>query len=226
MRAGRPSPSPSTRTASAPDRAARCPASISAGWCATAADARADRQGRRPCDGGGHHRRARRSSARCAPSSRSAPRPKSSGCRTRRCLDDRRRARRPKARRWRCSTRWRRPGHSAPGMPRRCFVLPRHRLVDARPVGSGHIRADLRSASGGRIQAIAFRAADTALGDFLFKQPRRDGSRRRLAVGQLLERQPHGGIPHHRRGAGLIRFRPRSTVCSRFRSPIWALVVS
>ncbi|TPI34689.1 single-stranded-DNA-specific exonuclease RecJ [Mesorhizobium sp. B3-2-1] len=55
-------------------------------------------------------------------------------------------------------------GHVAP-----VFVLPRHRLVDIRPVGTNHIRADLQSESGGRIQAIAFRAVDTVLGEFLFK---------------------------------------------------------
>ncbi|MDH4993187.1 single-stranded-DNA-specific exonuclease RecJ [Aquamicrobium lusatiense] len=55
-------------------------------------------------------------------------------------------------------------GHVAP-----VFALPRHRLVDARPAGVNHIRAELRSDSGGRIQGIAFRAADTALGDFLFR---------------------------------------------------------
>jgi single-stranded-DNA-specific exonuclease len=54
-------------------------------------------------------------------------------------------------------------GHVAP-----VFVLPRHRLEDARLVGSNHIRADLRSDGGARIQAMAFRAADTMLGDFLF----------------------------------------------------------
>lgn len=55
-------------------------------------------------------------------------------------------------------------GHVSP-----VFVLPRHRLVDARLVGTSHVRADLRSDGGGRIQAIAFRAADSVLGDFLFK---------------------------------------------------------
>ncbi|MCF6111291.1 single-stranded-DNA-specific exonuclease RecJ [Mesorhizobium muleiense] len=55
-------------------------------------------------------------------------------------------------------------GHVAP-----VFALPRHRLADARPVGTNHIRAELQSESGGRIQAIAFRAVDTALGEFLFK---------------------------------------------------------
>lgn len=47
------------------------------------------------------------------------------------------------------------------------FVLPRHRLEDARLVGTNHIRVDLRSDGGGRIKAMAFRAAETALGDFL-----------------------------------------------------------
>ncbi len=55
-------------------------------------------------------------------------------------------------------------GHVAP-----VFALPRHRLADARPVGTNHIRVELQSESGGRIQAIAFRAVDTALGEFLFK---------------------------------------------------------
>lgn len=53
-------------------------------------------------------------------------------------------------------------GHIAP-----IFVLPRHQLLDARPVGASHIRVGLRSQTGGRIQAIAFRAAETPLGDFL-----------------------------------------------------------
>ncbi|MGX9147911.1 single-stranded-DNA-specific exonuclease RecJ [Mesorhizobium sp. 128a] len=55
-------------------------------------------------------------------------------------------------------------GHVAP-----VFALPRHRLADVRAVGTNHIRADLQSESGGRIQAIAFRSVDTALGEFLFK---------------------------------------------------------
>jgi len=54
-------------------------------------------------------------------------------------------------------------GHPAP-----MLALPRHRLVDAKLVGNGHIRADLRSLSGSRLQAIAFRAAETDLGNFLF----------------------------------------------------------
>ncbi|WP_378951991.1 single-stranded-DNA-specific exonuclease RecJ [Mesorhizobium sp. ANAO-SY3R2] len=55
-------------------------------------------------------------------------------------------------------------GHVAP-----VFVLPRHRIADVRVIGTGHIRIELRSESGGRIQGISFRAAETPLGDFLFK---------------------------------------------------------
>ncbi len=55
-------------------------------------------------------------------------------------------------------------GHVAP-----VFVLPRHRLVDARLAGTNHLRCDLRSDAGGRIQAMAFRSVDTPLGDFLVK---------------------------------------------------------
>ena len=55
------------------------------------------------------------------------------------------------------------------GYPQPVLVMPHHQLVDVRAVGAGHVRADLRSAVGGRIQAIAFRAAESPLGDFLFK---------------------------------------------------------
>lgn len=59
-------------------------------------------------------------------------------------------------------------GHVAP-----VFVLPRHRIADARVIGTGHIRIELRSESGGRLQGISFRAAETPLGDFLFKNRER-----------------------------------------------------
>jgi single-stranded-DNA-specific exonuclease len=55
-------------------------------------------------------------------------------------------------------------GHAAP-----VLALPRHRLTDIRFVGNGHMRADLQSASGGRMQAMAFRAENSALGDFLVR---------------------------------------------------------
>ena len=54
------------------------------------------------------------------------------------------------------------------GHPTPVLALPRHRLADARIVGNGHIRVDLRSQTGARMEAIAFRAAETDLGNFLF----------------------------------------------------------
>lgn len=54
-------------------------------------------------------------------------------------------------------------GHAQP-----VFSLPRHRLVDVLPVGSNHLRLSLQSPSGGRMQAMAFRAVGSELGDFFF----------------------------------------------------------
>jgi single-stranded-DNA-specific exonuclease len=62
-----------------------------------------------------------------------------------------------------------RAGPYGAGHPAPVLVLPRHRLADARLIGTNHIRADLKSESGGRIQAIAFRADGTDLGQFLIK---------------------------------------------------------
>lgn len=55
-------------------------------------------------------------------------------------------------------------GHVSP-----IFVAPRHQIADARLVGANHIRVDLRSEMGGRVQAMAFRAAESDLGNFLIK---------------------------------------------------------
>ena len=49
------------------------------------------------------------------------------------------------------------------------LVLPHHRLLDAREVGSNHVRVTLAGADGSRINAMAFRAVASPLGDFLFK---------------------------------------------------------
>ena len=53
-------------------------------------------------------------------------------------------------------------GHPAP-----MLALPRHRIADVRTVGAGHVRVELVSDAGGRLSAIAFRAADSDLGRFL-----------------------------------------------------------
>ena len=56
------------------------------------------------------------------------------------------------------------------GHPLPMLALPRHTIADARQVGTNHIRVDLRSQTGARLQAMAFRAVDTDLGHFLFAQ--------------------------------------------------------
>lgn len=53
-------------------------------------------------------------------------------------------------------------GHAQP-----VFAVPSHRLRDARPVGTTHVKITLEAADGTRLEGIAFRAAETALGDFL-----------------------------------------------------------
>ena len=53
-------------------------------------------------------------------------------------------------------------GHTQP-----VFAVPSHRLRDARPVGTTHVKITLEAADGTRLEGIAFRAAETALGDFL-----------------------------------------------------------
>ncbi len=61
-----------------------------------------------------------------------------------------------------------RAGPFGPGHPQPMLALPRHRIADVRTVGNGgHLRVELRSEAGGRIAAIAFRAAETDLGAFL-----------------------------------------------------------
>jgi single-stranded-DNA-specific exonuclease len=63
-----------------------------------------------------------------------------------------------------------RAGPFGSGHPQPVLVLPHHRLVDARTVGTSHVKATLEGADGKRINAIAFRAVGSALGDFLFKE--------------------------------------------------------
>ncbi len=53
------------------------------------------------------------------------------------------------------------------GHPQPVFALPAHRVKDVRPVGAAHIKVTLESADGTRLDAIAFRAADTSLGNLL-----------------------------------------------------------
>ena len=53
------------------------------------------------------------------------------------------------------------------GHPQPIFALPAHRVKDSRPVGVNHIRVTVEGQDGSRLEAIAFRAQETALGDLL-----------------------------------------------------------
>ena len=53
------------------------------------------------------------------------------------------------------------------GHPQPVLAMPRHTIADARVVGENHLRVDLRSQSGARLQAMAFRTIGTDLGNFL-----------------------------------------------------------
>jgi single-stranded-DNA-specific exonuclease len=56
------------------------------------------------------------------------------------------------------------------GHPQPIFALPAHRIRDVRPVGVNHLRIALEGPDGGRIDAMAFRAAEADLGAFLMKE--------------------------------------------------------
>lgn len=60
-----------------------------------------------------------------------------------------------------------RAGPFGPSNPEPVFALPSHRVDYAEEVGQSHVRARLKSADGATLQAIAFRAVATPLGDAL-----------------------------------------------------------
>ncbi|WP_205926297.1 MULTISPECIES: single-stranded-DNA-specific exonuclease RecJ [unclassified Rhizobium] len=53
------------------------------------------------------------------------------------------------------------------GHPQPVFALPSHRLRDSRLVGQSHIKITLEAQDGARVDGIAFRAAETPLGELL-----------------------------------------------------------
>jgi single-stranded-DNA-specific exonuclease len=53
-------------------------------------------------------------------------------------------------------------GHSQP-----IFAIPAHRVRDSRLVGQSHVKVTLEAQDGGRLEGIAFRSAQTPLGDLL-----------------------------------------------------------
>ena len=62
-----------------------------------------------------------------------------------------------------------RAGPFGQGAPEPLFALARHRIVDAGIVGSGHVRARLRSRDGQMVGAICFRAAERPLGQAILR---------------------------------------------------------
>jgi single-stranded-DNA-specific exonuclease len=59
------------------------------------------------------------------------------------------------------------------GNPRPRFAFPAHRISYSETVGADHVRCTIQGGDGGRLKAIAFRAAGSALGDAMLK---RDGA--------------------------------------------------
>ena len=62
-----------------------------------------------------------------------------------------------------------RAGPYGPGHPEPRFVFPAHRLARVRQIKEAHIRCTLKAQDGGRIEACAFRVAETPLGKLLLK---------------------------------------------------------
>jgi single-stranded-DNA-specific exonuclease len=62
-----------------------------------------------------------------------------------------------------------RAGPYGPGHPEPRFVFPAHRLARVRAIKAAHIRCTLQAPDGTRIEACAFRVADTPLGTFLLQ---------------------------------------------------------
>lgn len=62
-----------------------------------------------------------------------------------------------------------RAGPYGQGNPEPLFALPEQRLADAMVVGENHVRARLRSGDGATVEAIAFRAIGSPIGDALLR---------------------------------------------------------
>ncbi len=55
------------------------------------------------------------------------------------------------------------------GHPQPIFAVPSHRIRDSRQIGTNHVKVTLESMDGKRLEAIAFRALETPLGDLLLQ---------------------------------------------------------
>ncbi len=75
------------------------------------------------------------------------------------------------------------------GNPEPLFALPEQRIADASIVGEKHVRVRLRSGDGASVDAIAFRAVDTPLGEALLR-----GRGERLHVAARLSANHFRGV--------------------------------
>ena len=78
-----------------------------------------------------------------------------------------------------------RAGPFGAGNPEPVFVLPAHVLTHAAPVGENHLRLHLQARDGTRLEAMAFRATGTPLGEALRA---RRGDRLHVAVSLSIDR--------------------------------------
>ena len=63
-----------------------------------------------------------------------------------------------------------RAGPYGPGNPEPSFVFPAHRVSYSKVVGNGHVQVSIQAGDSTRLQGIAFRAADTPLGELLLRR--------------------------------------------------------
>ena len=80
------------------------------------------------------------------------------------------------------------------------FVLPNHRVASSVVVGNGHLKVRFQAEDRSQLDAIAFRAADTELGQFLSGRAGRPVHVAGDAVRQSLERPADAANANHRCG--------------------------
>jgi hypothetical protein len=91
-------------------------------------------------------------------------------------------------------------GHSQP-----VFAIPAHRLKDARLVGTAHIKVTLEAADGSRLEGIAFRAAETPLGNMLLNSRGAQIHAAGCLSADQWQAHPPDAAPPARRGEGAVR---------------------
>ena len=80
-------------------------------------------------------------------------------------------------------------------------MLPDARSFQVRRIGEGHLDCMLQDAAGGRVRAVAFRAADRPLGEALLAAGGRAPAPRRHAQARQLAGRAAGDLPDRGRRA-------------------------